>query len=73
VSGDNGYHLNAGVTHPLVAKIRKVAIQVETVSTSTTRTIAPGRLGKDGKRYPARRGKPAALLAAEKEHPDTFF
>jgi hypothetical protein len=48
----------AGVGYSLVAKLRKVVIQVPATGTSIA-TSKPTRTGKDGKRYPATRGSPA--------------
>ena len=54
----------AGASHPLVAKLRKLTISAENVSTSNA-TNKPARHGKDGKRYPARDCLRGALCAGE--------
>ena len=62
----------AGVGYSLVAKLRKVVIQVPAAGTSIATNRAT-RLGKDGKRYPATRSKPVAAPAYKPPPPMPKF
>jgi hypothetical protein len=53
----------ANVSQPFVSKLRKTIILTDNVISSNARNIET-RMGKDGKRYPVMRSKPAAPAPA---------